>query len=119
MTPHPRGAAATATAEGSIVVLVSFRALPGRAAEVRDVLGPVVEQIHSEVGCELYALHEAEDGHFVLVEKWASKGDADRHGLSSPVQPILAEKLTPLVEGPPEITELRPLPLGPATKGAL
>lgn len=104
---------------GPLVAIASFQALPGLAAEALSRLEPLIEMIHSEAGCELYALHEAEEGRFVLIEKWASQADADRHGQLSPVLPILAEKLTPLLTGPPEIVELHPHPIGSTGRGAL
>ncbi|WP_024475822.1 putative quinol monooxygenase [Arthrobacter sp. CAL618] len=100
-----------------LVVIVQFSTVVGRRDEALEVLRPVIEQIQAEEGCLLYALHEGDEGDFTFIQKWASKSDADRHGQSSPVQPILAEKLGPLVQGPPVITELQPIPV--SSKGTL
>jgi quinol monooxygenase YgiN len=102
-----------------LVAIVSFRPLPGRAAEVVRELEPIVTQVQQEPGCLLYALHEAADGTMYFIEKWASKADADLHGASSPAMPLLVERLSPLLEGPSTITELTAHPLGTPEQGRL
>jgi len=102
----------------SVVNLVRAVPKPGQTQAVLDVLRELVPIVHEEQGCELYALHERADGEIWFVEKWASAEDAARHGASSSILPILAERTSPLLTGIPEIIELAPVPAG-GGKGAL
>ncbi|HWK19237.1 MAG TPA: putative quinol monooxygenase [Microbacteriaceae bacterium] len=104
----------------SEVVVMIVRAVPqpGQTQAVLEVLQELVPIVHDEPGCELYSLHVHDDGDIYFIEKWASAELAQQHGQSSPILPALAERASPLLQGPPEITVLTPAPAGGA-KGAL
>ena len=72
----------------SVVVVATITPLPGHADEVIAAFAETIPLVHAEDGCELYALHRAED-RLIMIEKWASRealGDAQqgrragRHG---------------------------------------
>src|SRR6478735_5839381 len=56
-----------------VTVVATMKAKPESVDAVRDACKQAIEAVHSEPGCDLYSLHEA-DGTFVFVEQWA---DAD------------------------------------------
>ena len=56
-----------------VIVVATMKAKPESVDTVRDACKQAIEAVHSEPGCDLYSLHEA-DGTFVFVEQWA---DAD------------------------------------------
>ncbi len=58
------------------------------------------------------------NGDMWFFEKWESREQADFHGAQSTVLPILIEKTSQLMQGPPEIHSLVPFQIGGA-KGAL
>jgi len=102
-----------------VVVVATVRPRPGRLEEVVAILREVVGAVHEEPGCLLYSVNVGDDGSVVFVEKWASREDADRHGRESAVLPVLAERATPLLSGPPELVVLSPRPAGDPAKGAV
>ncbi len=107
------------SSNGAAVIIAIARPKPGAAAEVAEVLKDVVAAVHSEPGVVLYTINQAEDGTIYFIEKWESLDDARFHGANSAVMPVLAEKTRHLLEGPPEVIELTPIPAGDADKGAL
>ena len=100
------------------VAVVRVVPKPGQTEAVLEVMREVVPIVHGEDGCLLYSVNVHENGDIYFIEKWESLEHSERHGQSSPVLPILIEKTTPLLAGPPEITNLKPFPIGGA-KGAL
>lgn len=101
-----------------VVVVVRAVPKPGETRAVLDVLAELVPIVHEEDGCELYSLHVHEGGDIYFIEKWSSLEASRRHGESSAILPILAERASPLLTGMPEIVALTPVPAGGA-KGAL
>lgn len=70
-----------------------------------------------EDGCELYALHEADD-RLIMIERWASQEALDTHSKGAALaglNPRLAGK----VAGPPEVIVLQAVPAGDPAKGQL
>ena len=55
----------------SVVVVATIIPLPEHRDEVIATLTQTVPKVHEEDGCELYALHQAED-RLMMIEKWAS-----------------------------------------------
>ncbi|OJX64475.1 MAG: hypothetical protein BGO95_08330 [Micrococcales bacterium 73-13] len=100
------------------VTVVRVVPQPGRTEAVLAVMREVVPIIHEEDGNLLYTVNVEANGDIWFVEKWASREHADRHGRESSVIPILVERTTHLMQGPPEIHSLVPVPIGGA-KGAL
>jgi quinol monooxygenase YgiN len=73
--------------------------------------------VHTEPGCELYALHEGTD-EFVMVERWESADALAVHGKADALR-SLGAALAGKVAGPPEVRRLTAVPAGDADKGAL
>lgn len=110
--------AASGGGEGPVCFVVLIRARPGRSEEVWAALEELVPQVHSEPGCERYALH-AVDGQdaFMTVERWATAGAARAHA-QSPAVRRYRERIGNLVE-PSQIVQLIPAVLGDAAKGTI
>ncbi len=100
------------------VTVVRVVPKPGQTEAVLEVMREVVPIVHGEDGNLLYTVNVEANGDIWFVEKWESRELADRHGTTSPVLPILAERTRDLMAGPPEIHSLIPHPIGGA-KGAL
>jgi quinol monooxygenase YgiN len=84
---------------------------------VEEVLTRLIPEVHTEDGCELYALHKGKD-RFVFVEKWRDMAALGAHG-SGPNIKSLNEGLKGLVAGPPDVQVLEAVPAGDAEKGAV
>jgi quinol monooxygenase YgiN len=85
--------------------------------EVIATITETVARVHEEDGCELYALHQADD-RLVMVEKWASADALRAHSQGAALaaqSPRLAGKLT----GPAEVIVLQAAPAGDPAKGQL
>jgi quinol monooxygenase YgiN len=84
---------------------------------VEAVLTKLIPAVHTEDGCELYALHRGKD-RFVFVEKWRDMAAVGVHGQSPNVK-ALGEGIAGLTEGPPELYILDAVPCGDPDKGAV
>jgi quinol monooxygenase YgiN len=101
----------------SVVVVATITPRPEYRDEVIAAFTETVPQVHTEDGCELYALHQAED-RLIMVEKWASREALATHSKGAALaamNPKLAGKLT----GRPEVVVVEAVPAGDAAKGAL
>ena len=101
-----------------VVVTAYFHPTPGKHDQVVEALRPAIAAVHSEPGCELYAIHDAPDGTIVMIEKWTSAGELDDHGGSEAVR-ALNGSLEGLLASPTEVTRLVPLPAGSEEQGQL
>ena len=77
-----------------------------------------IEAVHAEPGCELYAIHDAEDGTITMIEKWASRAHLDAHSKGSAVA-TLQTSIEGLIAAPPVVTLMAPIPMGEPERGAL
>lgn len=61
------------TADGTRVI-ATFKARPGREAELLEVLGELVEPTRAEPGCRLYELwrNREDPAELTFVEEWSS-----------------------------------------------
>ena len=99
------------------VVVATIIPLPEHRDEVIAALTQTIPKVHAEDGCELYALHQADD-RLVMVEKWASADALRAHSRGAALAaqaPILAGKLT----GPAEVIVLQAVPAGDPGQGQL
>jgi quinol monooxygenase YgiN len=101
-----------------VVVTAYFHPAPGKRDQVVKALRPAITAVHSEPGCELYAIHDAPDGTIVMIEKWTSVGELDDHGAGEAVRALNAS-LDGLLASPTEVTRLVPLPAGTEDQGRL
>jgi quinol monooxygenase YgiN len=101
----------------SVVVVATVYPLPEHRAEVIAAFEETIARVHTEDGCELYALHEGAD-RLVMIEKWAS-GDALRvHGRAAALTE-LGPKLEGKLVSAPDVQVVQPHPAGTAALGAL
>ena len=96
----------------AVVMVVRAIPRPGQSEAVLELLKELVPIVHDEEGCERYTLNLHENGDIYFIERWSSAVDAERHGTSSSILPVLTERATPLLEGIPEIIALAPVPAG-------
>lgn len=90
---------------------------PDQMDAVEAVLTRLIPEVHSEDGCELYALHKGKD-RFVFVEKWRDMAALGAHGGGASIK-ALNEGLKGLMAGAPDIQVLEAVPAGDTTKGAV
>ncbi|MGW7520834.1 putative quinol monooxygenase [Streptomyces sp. NPDC054796] len=107
----------SSSATEPVIVVATFRPRPEAREQVRDALRVAAERVHEEPGCELYALHEAED-RFVLVEKWTTEEQLAEHGRAPAVKELRAALDGKLLE-PNDVVRLAALPAGRPEAGAL
>jgi quinol monooxygenase YgiN len=100
-----------------VVVVATLTAKPESVDAVRDACTTAIEAVHSEPGCELYSLHEA-DGTFVFVEQWADEEALKTHG-TAPAISALFGAVGEHLAGPPDIKMLQPVVAGDPAKGQL
>jgi quinol monooxygenase YgiN len=100
-----------------VVVVATVVPDPEHRDEVVTAIKAVIEQVHQEDGCELYALHEAAD-RLVMVEKWESEQALATHS-KGPALAALGRALAGKVTGAPEVIVLQQLPAGDPAKGQL
>jgi quinol monooxygenase YgiN len=101
----------------TVVVVATVYPATGRADEARAALLRAVPRVHTEGGCELYALHESAD-RLVLVEKWTSSDALEAHAAAAALADLRAE-LDGLTIGDLDIQVLSPVASGTRTQGAL
>jgi len=101
-----------------IVVTAVFFPAAGQHDVVAAALSPAIGAVHAEPGCLLYALHDAQNGSIVMIEKWESAELLDAHGAGGAVANLTAA-LAGKLERPVEVTRLVPIPAGTAEQGQL
>jgi len=101
----------------SVVVVATITPLPEHRDEVIATFVATIPQVHAEDGCELYALHQAED-RLIMVEKWASADALAKHSKGAALA-AMNPKLAGKVAGRSEVIVLQAVPAGDPAKGAL
>jgi len=101
-----------------VVVTAVFRPAEDVREELIARIGAAIPDVHAESGCTLYALHDAEDGTVVFIEKWDTVEDLDAHGDGAPVA-RLSSSIADLLDEPVVVTRMFARPFGDAAKGAL
>jgi quinol monooxygenase YgiN len=101
-----------------VVLSVVFVPAEGSRDAVQTALSVAIAEVHGESGCELYALHDAPGGTFVLLEKWSSEEELAAHAAGEPTARLNAS-LEGLLATPAEITKLAPVAAGTETQGQL
>jgi quinol monooxygenase YgiN len=101
----------------SVVVVATIRPLPEHRDEVIAAFAETIPLVHKEDGCELYALHQAED-RLIMVEKWASRQALGAHG-AGPALAALNPRLAGKVAGRSEVIVTDAVPAGDPAKGQL
>lgn len=100
-----------------VVVVATLTVKPESVDTVRDILKTAAGEVHSEPGCQLYAVHESGET-FVFVEQWADEEALKVHSTAPAVGKMFAAAGEHLA-GAPDIKMLQPVPAGDADKGQL
>ena len=100
-----------------IVVVATMTAKPESVDAVRDACKQAMETVHSEPGCELYSLNEA-DCTFVFIEQWADSDALKAHS-AAPSVATLFGTIGEHLDGAPDIKMLQPVVAGDPAKGQL
>jgi quinol monooxygenase YgiN len=88
-----------------VVVIARAKAQPGREEEMAQALRANAETSRSEDGCVSYSVLRGDEGLFMTVERWATRGHVQTHMATPHVQSLLAT-ITPMLAAPPDIQVL-------------
>lgn len=102
----------------TVIVTAVFYPAEGKKQQLAEAMLRGIEAVHGEKGCELYSIHDAEDGTITMIEKWTIVEDLDTHAVGEAVATLNAD-IEGLVEKPALVTRMAPIPAGTAEKGAL
>jgi quinol monooxygenase YgiN len=102
----------------TVVVTAVFYPIEGAKDRLAEAMRAGIEAVHAEEGCELYAIHDAEDGTITMIEKWTSVEALDAHANGEAVK-VLGAGLKGLLARPASVTRMTPIPMGTADQGAL
>ena len=89
-----------------VTVIARAKAKPGHEEELERALRTNADASRCEGGCVSYSVLRGDDGTFMTVERWATRGDADSHMTTPHVQTLL-QTIVPMLDGPPEISVMR------------
>lgn len=101
-----------------VIVTAGFRAAPGQEQPLIDALKAGIPAVHKESGCVLYAIHDADDGTIVMLEKWTSRAELDAHAAGEAVEQLNA-LIAPHLAEPVTVTTMTPIPAGTQAQGIL
>jgi len=101
-----------------VVVSTVFRPASDAREPLIAALREGIPAVHAEEGCMLYAIHDADDGTIVMLEKWASRQDLDAHA-AGPAMEQLDALVAPHLAGPATWTTMTPIPAGNERQGLL
>ena len=101
----------------SVVVVATIVPRPEHRDEVIATITETVARVHEEDGCELYALHQAED-RLIMIEKWASREALGTHSKGAALA-SMGPKIAGKTAGRPEVIVTEAVPAGEPAKGQL
>jgi quinol monooxygenase YgiN len=102
----------------AVVVTAVFHPAPGRTAELADALRATIPAVHEEEGCQLYAIHDADDGTITMIEKWDSREALAAHA-AGPAVKALGAAVAEFIAQPTTVTTMTALPAGTSRQGEL
>jgi quinol monooxygenase YgiN len=102
----------------TVVVVATLSPAPQARDQVIAVLEDLIPRVHAEDGCELYALHENDDGRLVMIERWSSGTALDLH-LRGPALAEMSERLRELDVPRADVQVLRAHPAGTPAQGTV
>jgi quinol monooxygenase YgiN len=100
-----------------VVVIAIFTPVAGKLAELRQALVASIPAVHTEAGCELYAIHDGPDDTIYMIEKWTTEAELDTHGAGEPVKALQAA--TAGLSDGAEVLRMYPIPAGTDAQGLL
>jgi quinol monooxygenase YgiN len=101
-----------------VVVVATLKAKPESVETVREAGKTALAAVHEEPGCELYSLHEAEDGTFIFVEQWADAEALKAHSKAPGVATFFGA-IGEHLDGAPDIKMLQTVVGGDPAKAQL
>jgi quinol monooxygenase YgiN len=101
-----------------VVVTTVFQPAPDAKEPLIAAFREGIPAVHAEDGCLLYAIHDAEDGTIVMVEKWASREALDVHAAGGALARLDA-LVAPHLRRPVTWTTMIPIPAGTDRQGLL
>ncbi|OBA99026.1 antibiotic biosynthesis monooxygenase [Mycobacteriaceae bacterium 1482268.1] len=101
-----------------VVVVATLKAKSESVETVREAGKKALGAVHEEPGCDLYSLHEAEDGTFIFVEQWAD-GEALQAHSKAPAVAEFFGAIGEHLDGAPDIKVLQTVVGGDPAKGQL
>jgi quinol monooxygenase YgiN len=101
-----------------VVVVATLKAKPESVEAVREAGKKALAGVHEEPGCDLYSLHEAEDGTFIFVEQWADADALKTHSTAPAVGAFFGE-IGEHLDGAPDIKLLQTVVGGDPAKAQL
>ena len=74
-----------------VTVVATFKARPGKEAELKQALTALVEPTRKEAGCLNYDLHQLPEdpAKFLFHENWTSQAHLDAHLKNAHIQALL------------------------------
>lgn len=102
----------------TVIVTAVFYPQAGKKQELVQAMQRGIAAVHEEPGCELYSIHDAEDGTITMIEKWTTAQDLDTHGAGEAVG-VLNGDIADLIEKPTLVTRMTPLPSGTEAQGEI
>jgi quinol monooxygenase YgiN len=100
-----------------IVLTATLTPLPEFRDDVLLALQEAVPRVHTEPGCELYALHDSPAG-FLIIEQWSDPAALKAHAKGEAIGQ-LRSALEGKLDGPLDTKMYTPLPHGHPGKGRL
>ena len=88
-----------------VVVIARAKALAGREEEMAQALRRNAETSRGEEGCVSYSVLRGDEGVFMTVERWQTRGHVDSHMATPHVQTLL-QTIAPMLAAPPDIQVL-------------
>ena len=101
-----------------VIVTAVFHPAPEAKESLISALRAGIPAVHDESGCLLYAIHDADDGTIVMLEKWTSRAELDAHA-AGPAVEKLNELIAPHLAAPVRVTTMNPIPAGTGKQGLL
>jgi quinol monooxygenase YgiN len=101
----------------SVVVVATIIPRPEHRDEVIAAYTETIPKVHAEDGCELYALHQAED-RLMMIEKWATREALGAHSRGAALAAMITQ-LDGKLARPAEVIVLDAVPAGEPGKGQL
>lgn len=105
-----------------VVGVVDIVVADGKGDALLQAFEACATRTHAEPGCLAYALHRdnADEHHFVLVERWRSQGELDEHMTTPWVADLFAfAGAEGNLAAPPSLAFLTNVPTGDPAKGTL
>lgn len=100
------------------IVTAVFTPKDGAKQALIAAFEATIPAVHAEPGCELYSIHDAEDGTITMIEKWTTREQLDAHG-DGPAVAALVGATAPLLQHPAVVTFMTPLAAGTDEQGAI